>query len=228
QNPVAAPFGVDQGNFYYDWLMVYGGIFPTFPEAEHGKTWYLPWDFEIVRDDGDGVEVRMTFQDDIAPQGNVPPERFVYGRTDLAMTATVRVERGSSAVHLDLSLTNDRDQPVSYEYWTCTTLTPGSTPGSTASPANTEMIVPIEEVFSTYGWVNGVEQSRGENLFAFDQLRMFSSWSDAGILYAHPRMTEDHWGVINQDNQVGIFRIADAKVTPGLKFWTRSEEPTSE
>ena len=35
---VGVPYGVKAGNFYYDWMMVYGGIFPTFPTAEHGKT----------------------------------------------------------------------------------------------------------------------------------------------------------------------------------------------
>src|SRR5215204_5586762 len=34
---VGVPYGMTAGNFYYDWLMVYGGIFPTFPDAEHGK-----------------------------------------------------------------------------------------------------------------------------------------------------------------------------------------------
>ncbi len=36
---VGVPYGMGEGNFYYDWLMVYGGIFPTFPDAEHGRTW---------------------------------------------------------------------------------------------------------------------------------------------------------------------------------------------
>ena len=36
-NPVGAPYGMNDGNFYYDWLMVFGGVFPTFPEPEHGK-----------------------------------------------------------------------------------------------------------------------------------------------------------------------------------------------
>lgn len=220
QNPVAAPFGVDQGYFYYDWLMVYGGIFPTFPEAEHGKAWYLPWSSEIVEQGGDEVAIRMTFADDIEPAGSVPPERFGYGRTNLTVVATVRVRRGSSAVTLDLSLVNDRDNAVAYEYWTCTTLTPGSTPGATASPSNTEMIVPIEEVFSTYGWVGDVEQGTGDSRFRFDHLRTLEAWSDAGILYAYPRMDADFWGVINHDNEVGIFRIADSAITPGLKFWT--------
>ena len=39
---VGVPYGIAAGNFYYDWLMVYGGIFPTFPDAEHGKTWLKP------------------------------------------------------------------------------------------------------------------------------------------------------------------------------------------
>ena len=30
QNPVGVPYQIDTGIFYYDWLMVYGGIFPTF------------------------------------------------------------------------------------------------------------------------------------------------------------------------------------------------------
>src|SRR5215510_15751213 len=36
---VGVPYGIKAGNFYYDWMMVYGGIFPTLPDAEHGKTW---------------------------------------------------------------------------------------------------------------------------------------------------------------------------------------------
>lgn len=224
QNSVGTPFGDEEGNFYYDWLMVYGGIFPTFPEPEHGKAWFLPWESEVTIDNADEVAIRMTFTDDIAPKDGVPPERFWYGRTDLKVTATVRVRRGSSAVGFELSVENTRAEPVQYEYWTCTTLTPGSTPGDTFSPKNTEMIVPIDTVFSTYGWVPGVEESVGENLFRWDKLSMFSAWQEPGILYAHPRMTEDYWGVINHENEVGVFRVADANATPGLKFWTWGAE----
>ena len=46
---VGVPYGIKAGNFYYDWLMVYGGIFPTFPDAEHGRTWLKPWDFTVVK-----------------------------------------------------------------------------------------------------------------------------------------------------------------------------------
>ena len=42
-----------------------------------------------------------------------------------------------------------------------------------------------------------------------------------GIAYAAPDMQGGNfWGVINHDNEEGIIRIADNKVTPGLKMWT--------
>src|SRR5258708_16057734 len=42
-----------------------------------------------------------------------------------------------------------------------------------------------------------------------------------GIAYAAPDMGGGNfWGVINHDNEEGIIRIADNKVTRGLKMWT--------
>jgi hypothetical protein len=42
-----------------------------------------------------------------------------------------------------------------------------------------------------------------------------------GIAYAAPDMQgANFWGVINHDNEEGIIRIADNRITPGLKMWT--------
>jgi hypothetical protein len=42
-----------------------------------------------------------------------------------------------------------------------------------------------------------------------------------GIAYAAPDMGgANFWGVINHDNEEGIIRIADNRITPGLKMWT--------
>ena len=42
-----------------------------------------------------------------------------------------------------------------------------------------------------------------------------------GIAYAAPDMGGGNfWGVINHDNEEGIIRIADNKITLGLKMWT--------
>ena len=60
---VGVPYGIKAGVFYYDWLMVYGGIFPTFPDAEHGKTWLKPWDFKVVKESAGEVTVSMSLKD---------------------------------------------------------------------------------------------------------------------------------------------------------------------
>ena len=42
-----------------------------------------------------------------------------------------------------------------------------------------------------------------------------------GIAYAAPDMgAANFWGIINHDNEEGIIRIADNRVTRGLKMWT--------
>src|SRR6185436_11139057 len=66
RNEVGVPYGMKAGNFHYDWLMVYGGIFPTFPDPEHGRTWLKPWDFKVVKQSDDEVTVSMSLKDDFA------------------------------------------------------------------------------------------------------------------------------------------------------------------
>src|SRR5947208_15295074 len=62
---VGVPYGIKGGIFYYDWLMVYGGIFLTFPDAEHGKTWLTPWDFKVVKEGAGEVPVWTSLKDDV-------------------------------------------------------------------------------------------------------------------------------------------------------------------
>src|ERR1700674_880677 len=47
---VGVPYGIKGGNFYYDWLMVYGGIFPTFPDAEHSQTRLKAHDLRVLKE----------------------------------------------------------------------------------------------------------------------------------------------------------------------------------
>ena len=57
--------------------MVYGGIFPTFPDAEHGKTWLKPWDFKVVKQGEDEVTVAMSRRDDF--EYSAAPKQFSRG-----------------------------------------------------------------------------------------------------------------------------------------------------
>jgi hypothetical protein len=65
------------------------------------------------------------------------------------------------------------------------------------------------------------DESAGEGRSRFEKLRYFRNWPTMGIAYAAPDMGgSNFWGVINHDNEEGIIRIADNKVTRGLKMWT--------
>jgi len=87
---VGVPYGMRAGNFYYDWMMVVGGIFPTFPDAEHGKTWLKPWDFKVVKQTADEITVSMSFTDDF--EYAAAPKQFNKGVTGLEATYYVTLK----------------------------------------------------------------------------------------------------------------------------------------
>lgn len=218
---VGVPYGMNAGNFYYDWLMVYGGIFPTFPDAEHGKAWLKPWDFKVVKESADEVTVSMSIKDDFAYLA--APAQFLKGPTGIEATYYVTLKADRAALDTRVVLRNPQDRTVDYEYWTCTTLAPGSEPKNPRTTGGAEIIAPIE-AYTTPAWSSNLsdgDESLGSGRSRFEKLRHFKNWPTMGIAYAAPDMQgKNFWGVINHDNEEGIMRIADNKVTPGLKMWT--------
>jgi hypothetical protein len=218
---VGVPYGIAAGNFYYDWLMVYGGIFPTFPDAEHGKTWLKPWNFRVVKQSDGEVTVAMSLKDDFAYAA--APRQFSRGSSGIEATYYVTLKAGRAALDARLVLKNPSARAIPYEYWTCTTLAPGSDPQHPKTTGGAEIIAPIE-AYTTPGWSANLsegEASAGPGRSRFEKLRYFRNWPTMGIAYAAPDMQGGNfWGVINHDNEEGIIRIADNKVTPGLKMWT--------
>jgi Domain of unknown function (DUF5107) len=221
RNEVGVPYGIEGGTFYYDWLMVYGGIFPTFPDAEHGKTWLKPWDFEVVKESAGEVTVSMSLKDDFAY--TAAPRRFRPGSTGIAATYYVTLKADRAALDARVVLKNPRRETIDYEYWTCTTLAPGSDPKNPKTTGGAEIIAPIQ-AYSTPHWSANLadgDESAGVGKSRFERLRYFKNWPTMGIAYAAPDMgAANFWGVINHDNEEGIIRIADNTVTPGLKMWT--------
>jgi Domain of unknown function (DUF5107) len=217
---VGVPYGIKAGNFYYDWLMVYGGIFPTFPNPEHGKTWLKPWDFKVVREDEGAVTVAMSMKDDF--EYSAAPEKF-KGVTGIEATSYVTLKAGRAALDARIVLKNPNDEIVRYEYWTCTTLAPGSDPDHPRTTGGAEIVAPIA-AYTTPDWSANLsegDESAGAGRSRFEKLRYFRNWPTMGIAYAAPDMQGGNfWGVINHDNDEGIFRIADNRITRGLKMWT--------
>jgi hypothetical protein len=217
---VGVPYGMKAGNFYYDWLMVVGGIFPTFPDPEHGKTWLKPWSFKVVKQSTSEVTVSMSFKDDFDYADK--PKKF-GGSTGVEATYYVTLKAGRAALDARVVLKNPHDRTIDYEYWTCTTLAPGSDPNNPKTTGAAEIIAPIE-AYTTPAWSANLadgDESLGPGRSRFEKLRTFSNWPTMGIAYAAPDMQGGNfWGVINHDNEEGIIRIADNTLTPGLKMWT--------
>jgi hypothetical protein len=209
------------GIFYYDWMMVYGGIFPTFPDAEHGKTWLKPWRLEVVKENAGEVTVSMSLKDDFA-YGAVP-SIFRLGSTGIEATTYVTLKAERAALDARVVLKNPQDRAIDYEYWTCTTLAPGSDPKDPKATGGAEIIAPIQ-AYSTPRWSANLadgDERLGPGQNRFEKLRYFRHWPTMGIAYAAPDMQGGNfWGVINHDNEEGIIRIADNAITPGLKMWT--------
>jgi hypothetical protein len=218
---VGVPYGMKAGNFYYDWMMVVGGIFPTFPDPEHGKTWLKPWAFAIVKQTPDEVTVSMSFKDDFAYAA--APKQFNKGATGIEATYYITLKADRAALDARMVLKNPHDQTINYEYWTCTTLAPGSDPKHPRTTGAAEIIAPIA-AYSTPRWSANLSEgdaSAGPGRSHFERLRYFRNWPTMGIAYAAPDMQgRNFWGVINHDNEEGIIRIADNTVTRGLKMWT--------
>jgi Domain of unknown function (DUF5107) len=218
---VGVPYGIKGDTFYYDWLMVVGGIFPTFPDAEHGKTWLKPWDFKVVKETDGEVTVSMSLKDDF--EYFAAPGKFRRGFTGIEATYYVTLKADRAALDARIVLKNPHDRTIPYEYWTCTTLAPGSDSKNPKATGGAEIIARID-AYRTPAWssnLSGGDESLGPGISRFEKLRYFKNWPSIGIAYAAPDMqAKNFWGVINHDNEEGIIRIADNTVTPGLKMWT--------
>jgi hypothetical protein len=218
---LGVPYAIKAGNFYYDWMMVYGGIFPTFPTPEHGKMWGKPWDFRVIKQSDTEVTVAMSIRDDVVFAG--APGRFRKDATGLEATYEVTLKAGRAALDARLVLKNPNDHAVDYEYWTCTTLAPGSDPQHPLATAGAEIVAPVT-AYITPRWSANIaeaDESLGEGRHRFEKLRWFKNWPTMGIAYAAPdTAVANFWGVINHDNGEGIIRIANNSVTKGLKMWT--------
>lgn len=223
QNPVGTPYLMQQDIFYYDYLVIMGGIFPSFPEPEHGKYWNQPYAFKVVSESKEAITVRMSRQDDRNLASGVPT-KYDVGRTDVLVDLDVTLRAGSTSLELSTKLTNTQSKSVAkFEYWTVTTLAPGSTPGKTAIPLNTRIMAAMDKVHlleSSWSWFASAEERVSGEVFKWNNLSYFKNWQDQGTAFANPDYRANWSGLMNNDNDTGILCVTDDGKTPGLKLWT--------
>ena len=218
QNPIGRPYGPQWDVFYYGWLMVWGGIFPTFPEPEHGKAWCRPWACTITGNTAEKISVKMSFTDTI--NFKTPAAKMVYGATGITCDFEVTLEAQTSALKTSVTLVNPNNREIPCEYWTNVSVAPGSVPGSAQCDDQTELIGPVSKVKISGDWpdIRKVEQNIGTDIYRFEKLRWYKNWTNDGIAYAWP-VEGNFWGALNHANNEAIIRISDNVKTPGLKLW---------
>jgi len=230
QNPIGTPYLMQEDIFYYDYLVIMGGIFPSFPEPEHGKYWNLPYKFEVISETPEAITVRMSRKDDQELATGVPT-RYDVGRTDILVELDVTLRAGRSTLQLDTKLTNTRTSAVpKFEYWTVTTLAPGSTPGQTALPKNSRIIAKMDQIHlfeSSWAWFGKAEERVTGEVFKWNNLSHFENWVDQGTAFASPSYQANWSGLINYENDFGILCVTDPVATPGLKLWTFGRDSVS-
>src|SRR5260370_15548202 len=120
--------------------MAYGGISHTFPDAEHGKTWLKPWDFRVVKESAGEVTVSMSLTDNF--EYSAAPKKFEAGSTGIEATYYVTLKADRAALDARVVLKNPQPKTLPYEYWTCTTLAPGSDPKTPKTTGGAAIIAP--------------------------------------------------------------------------------------
>jgi hypothetical protein len=211
------------GAFYYDdWLLLPGGINPTFPEGEHGKYWGEVWAFQSMEETADHVTVRMSRTDDIDWWG--APEKFNNGLTGMSVDMDITIRRNRACVEIDYTLTNNKDETIAYEFWMAASLAP-LRPEETHTSSNLEIIMKQEKIVlrDWWNWMKSVEtddETPFDDVYRFDKLAWLYNWQRSGIAYAYPLMDNSWWGVINHDYNWGVLRTADdPSISPGMKIW---------
>lgn len=223
QNPLGTPYLMFEGIFYYDYLVILGGIFPSFPEPEHGKYWNQPYQLEVLSETPEAITVRMSRLDDLELTAGVPA-RYDVGRTDVLVEWDVTLRAGSTSVELDTKVTNTRSTSLAgVEYWTVTTLAPGSTPGETAVSRDARILAQMDQVHlleSSWSWFGDAEERVSGEIFRWDNLSYFENWVDQGVAFASPGYQANYSGLIDYATDMGILRASENTETPGLKLWT--------
>jgi len=223
QNPIGTPYLMTQSIFYYDYLVIMGGIFPSFPEPEHGRYWNQPYELEVVSESPEAITMRMSRKDDRDVTAGVPA-RYDVGRTDMLVQLEVTLRAGSAALELATKLTNTRTTAVpSFEYWTVTTLAPGSKPGESAIPLETRILADMDKIHlfdKDWPWFTSAETNVSGEVYQFNNLASFKNWTREGTAFASPQYSANWSGLANDANGTNVLCVSDNVKTPGLKLWT--------
>src|SRR5258705_11736510 len=130
------------------------------------------WDFKVVKESAAEVTVSMSLKADF--EFSAAPRKFT-GSTGIEATYYVTLKAGRAALDARVVLKNPHDRTIKYEYWTCTTLAPGSDPNNPKTTGGAEIIAPIQAYSTPRCSANLADgdKSLGLGKSPFEKLRYF-------------------------------------------------------
>lgn len=201
RNDIVRPGGANNETGWWLWI---GGIEYTLPKDEHGTTWALPWQWQILEDSDRRKAVRLQVEE---------PTTRLRQRIDLSVAA------GSAALEADIRIWNPTADTVEFAHWVNPMWAPG---GGNELTDSTEFIIPTRRVLIEERWQQNLGPS--PQLWDGNPLRYIRNWSKMGDLMADG-LEAGFYGVYAHEAEEGVVRVFDPLINPGVDMWTYGFRP---
>ncbi len=201
QNDIVHPGGANNEIGWWLWI---GGIEYTLPKDEHGTSWALDWNYEILTDTETCKTLRMQVKE---------PTSSLDHRVDLSLIAN------SSALKSDVSIWNPTCKTVNFAHWVNPMWAPG---GHNQLTDQTKFIIPTKQVLIEERWQENLGPS--PQSWVENPLRYICNWPQMGDLMADG-LEAGFYGVYSHDEEEGVVRVFDPDINPGVDIWTYGFKP---
>jgi len=200
KNDIVRPGGGSNPTGWWLWI---GGIEYTLPGEEHGTTFALPWEWEILADDESRKAVRLAVTEPL---------------TGLREHLDLSVYPGSAAFEADIRIWNPTPDTARFAHWVNPMWVPG---GHNELTDSTELIIPTRRVLVEERWQKNLGPS--PQAWEGNPLRFIRAWK-AGDIMADG-LTAGYYSAYSHDEEEGVVRVFDPLATPGVDVWTYGFHP---
>lgn len=200
-NDVVRPGGANNRTGWWLWI---GGIEYTLPGEEHGYTWALSWDWEILEDSAQRKAVRASV---------VEPTTGLKERIDFGLRP------GSAALEVDIRIWNPTADTVWFAHWVNPMWVPG---GRNELTDGTRFVIPTRQISVADRWQPNLGPSPQD--WASNPLKQIRNWAGMGDLMAEG-LTAGFYGAYAPEEDEGVVRVFDPLASPGVDVWTYGYHP---
>lgn len=199
-NDIARPGGANNSTGWWLWI---GGIEYTLPGEEHGTTWAMPWDYQVLEDSPARKALRLQVRE---------PTTLLEESIDLS------IHPHSASFEADIRLWNPGADTVYFAHWVNPMWVPG---GRNELTDSTELIIPTRRILIEERWQANLGPS--PQLWGGNPLRYIRGWRMGDIMA--DGLLAGFFSAYAHEAEEGVVRIFDPLANPGVDVWTYGFEP---